>query len=310
MSSGQDASNAGGRSARELAEQVHFLESEVTDLRRRLSDAPGHNRGLELRLADTQRSLSAVPSQNDRLAQTLREARDQIMKLKEEVDRLAQPPAGFGTFLTRNEDDSIDVFTGGRKLRVNVSPSVDLDSLVRGQEVMLNEALNVVAALEFEKVGEVVMLKEFLADGDRVLVIANADEERVVRLAEPLRTQTIRAGDSLLLDTRSGYVYEKVPKSEVEELVLEEVPDIDYTDIGGLFGQIEQIRDAVELPYLHPELFKEHELKPPKGVLLYGPPGCGKTLIAKAVANALAKKVAAKTGQEGRSYFLNIKGPE
>ena len=280
------------------------------DLRRRLTDGPVHSRSLELRLADTQRSLSAVTSQNERLAQTLREARDQIMKLKEEVDRLAQPPAGFGTFLARNEDDSIDVFTGGRKLRVNVSPSVDLDTLVRGQEVMLNEALNVVAALDFEQVGEVVMFKELLADGERALVIANADEERVVRLAAPLLEDTIRAGDSLLLDARAGYVYEKVPKSEVEELVLEEVPDIDYSAIGGLINQIEQIRDAVELPYLHPELFLEHQLKPPKGVLLYGPPGCGKTLIAKAVANSLAKKVAAKTGQEGKSYFLNIKGPE
>ena len=269
-----------------------------------------HSRAVEQRLAETQRSLAAVTAQNERLAQTLREARDQIMTLKEEVDRLAQPPAGFGTFLARNDDDSIDVFTGGRKLRVNVSPSVDLDDLQRGQEVMLNEALNVVAALEFEKVGEVVMLKEILADGERVLVIANADEERVVRIAEPLRETKLRAGDSLLLDSRSGYVYEKVPKSEVEELVLEEVPDIDYSDIGGLFAQIETIRDAVELPYLHPELFVEHELKPPKGVLLYGPPGCGKTLIAKAVANSLAKKVAARTGQEGKSYFLNIKGPE
>jgi proteasome-associated ATPase len=302
--------SSGGRTPDELVSQVRFLEAEVSDLRRRLSDGPTGSRGLELRLADAQRSLAAVTSQNDRLAQTLREARDQIMKLKEEVDRLAQPPAGFGTFLSRNEDDSIDVFTGGRKLRVNVSPSVDLDHLFRGQEVMLNEALNVVAALDYEQVGEVVMFKELLADGDRALVIANADEERVVRLAEPLRLDTIRAGDSLLLDSRAGYVYEKVPKSEVEELVLEEVPDIDYSSIGGLKGQIETIQDAVELPYLHPELFKEHELKPPKGVLLYGPPGCGKTLIAKAVANSLAKKVAAKTGQEGKSYFLNIKGPE
>ena len=301
---------AGGRTPDELMSQVRFLEAEVTDLRRRVNDAPTGSRGLELRLADAQRSLAAVTSQNERLAQTLREARDQIMKLKEEVDRLAQPPAGFGTFLSRNDDDSIDVFTGGRKLRVNVSPSVDLDHLFRGQEVMLNEALNVVAALDYEQVGEVVMFKELLADGDRALVIASADEERVVRLAEPLRNDTIRAGDSLLLDTRAGYVYEKVPKSEVEELVLEEVPDIDYSSIGGLKGQIETIQDAVELPYLHPELFKEHELKPPKGVLLYGPPGCGKTLIAKAVANSLAKKVATKTGQEGKSYFLNIKGPE
>jgi proteasome-associated ATPase len=317
------AGRSGSRTPEELESQLGFLEDEVNDLRRRLAESPVHSRSLEQRLVETQRSLAAVTAQNERLAQTLREARDQIMTLKEEVDRLAQPPAGFGTFLSRNEDDSIDVFTGGRKLRVNVSPSVDLDTLRRGQEVMLNEALNVVAALDFEQIGEVVMLKEFLADGDRVLVIANADEERVVRLAEPLRDVPLRAGDSLLLDARSGYAYERVPKSEVEELVLEEVPDIDYSKIGGLIKQIDQIRDAIELPYLHPDMFKEHELKPPKGVLLYGPPGCGKTLIAKAVANSLAKKVAAKTaaengdadagskdGNAGKSFFLNIKGPE
>jgi proteasome-associated ATPase len=301
---------AEGQDTAQLMSQVAFLEAEVVELRRRLADGPVGSDQVEQRLIDTQRSLAAVTAQNERLASTLREARDQITTLKEEVDRLAQPPTGFGTFLARNDDDSVDVFTGGRKLRVTVSPNVDLDELTRGQEVMLNEALNVVAALDFEEVGEVVMFKEMLADGERALIIANADEERVVRLAQPLRGTMLRAGDSLLLDGKSGYVYERVPKSEVEELVLEEVPDIDYRDIGGLGGQIEQIRDAVELPYLYPDVFKEHQLKPPKGVLLYGPPGCGKTLIAKAVANSLAKKVAAKTGQEGKSYFLNIKGPE
>ncbi|MGZ3446030.1 MAG: proteasome ATPase [Myxococcaceae bacterium] len=303
-------SGAEGQDTAQLMSQVAVLEAEVRELRRRLEDAPMGSDLVEQRLIDTQRSLAAVTAQNERLAGTLREARDQITTLKEEVDRLAQPPTGFGTFLTRNEDDSVDVFTGGRKLRVTVSPAVDLDSLTRGQEVMLNEALNVVSALRFEEIGEVVMFKEMLADGERALIIANADEERVVRIAEPLLADRIRAGDALLMEPRSGYVYEKVPKSEVEELVLEEVPDISYDSIGGLGEQIEMITDAVELPYLYPELFTEHELRPPKGILLYGPPGCGKTLIAKAVANSLAKKVAARTGSEGKSFFLNIKGPE
>ena len=298
------------RSAEEVETEIAYLRAEVEHLRRRAADAPGGSLGVEFRLSETQARLSAVTAQNERLSSTLREARDQILTLKEEVDRLAQPPTGFGTFLRHNDDDTVDVFTGGRKLRVTVSPAVDVEELRKGQEVMLNEALNVVMALDFEQVGEVVMLKEVMADGDRVLVIGNADEERVVRIAQSLREIKLRAGDSLLLDARAGYVYEKVPKSEVEELVLEEVPDIDYTSIGGLGNQIDAIRDAVELPYLHPDLFIEHQLRPPKGILLYGPPGCGKTLIAKAVAASLAKKVTAKTGEEGKSYFLNIKGPE
>ncbi|MFK4085084.1 proteasome ATPase [Kribbella sp. NPDC020789] len=297
--------------AAELRNQVRYLEAEVAALRRRLLEHPADSRSLEGRLSETQASLASVTAQNERLADTLREAREKIIALKEEVDRLAQPPSGFGTFLGRNDDDTLDVFTGGRKLRVAASPSIDLDELKLGQELMLNEALNVVEVCDFEVVGDVVMLKELLADGERALVIAQADEERVVRLAAPLLDIALRTGDSLLLEPRSGYVYEKIPKSEVEELVLEEVPDIDYTQIGGLAGQIEQIRDAVELPYLHKDLFLEHELKPPKGVLLYGPPGCGKTLIAKAVANSLAKKVAERTGvAEQKSFFLNIKGPE
>jgi proteasome-associated ATPase len=298
-----------------LTTQISFLEEEVAVLRRRLTDSPRQSRLLEERLGEAEAQLSTVNRQNERLADTLREARDQIVALKEEVDRLTKPPSGFGIFLNECEDGSADVFTSGRKMRVNVSPAVDTETLRPGQEVVLNESLTVVIAQGYETVGEIVMLKEVLEDGDRALVISHADEERVARLAEPLRQATLRAGDSLLLEPRSGYVYERIPKAEVEELILEEVPDITYHDIGGLASQIEQIRDAIELPYLHADLFREHQLRPPKGVLLYGPPGCGKTLIAKAVANSLAKQVAARTAslgteREGKSFFLNIKGPE
>jgi proteasome-associated ATPase len=296
--------------AGELRRQIQFLEEETALLRRRLQDSPRQVRVLEERLLETKGQLAQALSQNERLAATLREAREQILSLKEEVEKLTAPPSGYGVFLSVNDDGTVNISSGGRKLRVNVHPQIDPKSLQLGQEVMLNEALNIVEACSFEVQGEVVSLKEMLGP-DRALVIGNADEERVVQIGEPLLNHKLRAGDALLLDTRSGFVLEHLPKPEVEELVLEEVPDVSYQDIGGLSRQIDQIRDAVELPFLHADLFAEHQLKPPKGILLYGPPGCGKTLIAKAVANSLAKQVATMTGAEsGRSYFLNIKGPE
>jgi proteasome-associated ATPase len=266
---------------------------------------------VDEQLRTVQAQLRSVSDHNTRLMDTLREAREQIVTLKAAIDRLAEPPGGYGVFLESLGDGVADIAVSGRKMRVTLSPEVDVAELQPGQEVMLNEAMNVVGAREFERLGEIVMFKEILDGGDRALVIGRADEERVVALAQPLMSRTLRAGDSLLMEPRSGYVFEVIPKSEVEELVLEEVPDIDYEDIGGLANQIGLIRDAVELPYLHPDLFREHQLAAPKGILLYGPPGCGKTLIAKAVASSLARKVAERTGrEEGRSYFLNIKGPE
>ena len=296
----------------DLRRRAKFLEQEVDLLRSKVAESPRHMRLLEDRLAEAQARLAALNDRNDRLSQTLREARDQMIALKEEIDRLAQPPSGYGVFLEAFDDGTVDIFTSGRKLRVAVSPEVAVPALRHGQEVMLNEAMNVVAARGFERAGEVVMLKEILDGGDRALVVGHTDEERVVYLADVLREKPLRAGDSLLLEGRSSYAYERVPKSEVEELILEEVPDIDYTDIGGLTKQIESIRDAVELPFLHADLFREHQLRPPKGILLYGPPGCGKTLIAKAVANSLAKQVQRVHGGDEKStaFFLNIKGPE
>ncbi|OMQ16048.1 proteasome ATPase [Modestobacter sp. VKM Ac-2676] len=306
------------RDVASLVNQISYLEEEISLLRRKVTDSPRQVRALEERLAEAEGRAAFLSERNDKLAGTLREAREQLVTLKEEIERLGQPPSGYGVFLERFDDGTVDVFTGGRKLRVSVSPDVVLDELQHGQEVMLNEAMNVVAARGFERAGDVVTLKELLepvaGEPRRALVIGHTDDERVVRLADSLEGQPLRSGDSLLLETRSGYVYERIPKSEVEELILEEVPDIDYTDIGGLSRQIEQIRDAVELPFLHADLFREYELRPPKGILLYGPPGCGKTLIAKAVANSLAKKVAELNGDsdrsQGKSFFLNIKGPE
>jgi proteasome-associated ATPase len=299
------------RQVGELQSQLKALEEEVVVLRRRLQDAPKRVRTLEERLLETKGQLAQAVSQNERLSATLREAREHIAALREEVEKLTMPPSAYGTFLGANDDGTVDIFTAGRKMRVSVHPEVDTTVLERGQEVALNESLNVVLARGLEVAGEVVILKELLEDQRRVLVVGRADEERVCELAGFLVGQKLRAGDHLLFDTRSGLVVERLPRPEVEELVLEEVPDVSYTDVGGLDSQIEEIRDAVELPYLYADLFLEHELQPPKGILLYGPPGCGKTLIAKAVANSLATRVAEKTKNvSARSYFLNIKGPE
>jgi proteasome-associated ATPase len=301
------------REVAELRDQTKMLEEEVLGLRRRMQDAPKRVRTLEEKLLETKGQLQQAISQNERLTFTLREAREHIAALREEVDKLTQPPAAYGTFLARNDDGTVDVFSGGRKMRVALHPELAAEGepeLRRGAEVVLNESLNVVLARSAEQSGEVVTMKELL-DESRAIIVGRADDERVVELSDALIGVKIRAGDSVLMDPRTGLLLEKLPRPEVEELVLEEVPDISYADVGGLDNQIEAITDAVELPFLYRELFVEHKLPAPKGILLYGPPGCGKTLIAKAVANSLASKVAEKSGDRAaRSYFLNIKGPE
>ena len=294
----------------ELREQAASLEDEVVGLRRRLQDAPKRVRTLEERLLETKGQLSQAVTQNEKLTYTLREAREHIAALREEVDKLTQPPAAYGTVLGVNEDDdTVDVFSGGRKMRVAAMPD-ELGKLRRGDEVALNESFSVILSRASERTGEVVTIKTVMTQG-RVLIVGRADEERVCEVLEEVVDGGIRVGDTVLMDSRSGLVVEKIDRPEVEELVLEEVPDISYDDVGGLDSQIEAIADAVELPFVHHELFAEHKLPAPKGILLYGPPGCGKTLIAKAVANSLAKKVAEVSGdRQAKSYFLNIKGPE
>jgi proteasome-associated ATPase len=304
-----DLDDSGSQSGDEL-EQLRALEEEVLTLRRRLQDAPKRVRTLEERLLETKGQLAQAVNQNEKLTYTLREAREHIAALRDEVDKLTRPPSAYGTYLGRNDDGTVDVYSSGRKMRVTLHPDLEDEELERGAEVVLNESLNVVLARNGELTGEVVTIKELLDDGTRALIVGRADEERVVELAGSILGEKLRSGDTALLDARSGLLLEKLPRPEVETLVLEEVPDVSYADVGGLDEQIEQIADAVELPFLHQELFAEHKLPAPKGILLYGPPGCGKTLIAKAVANSLAKKVSEVSGKNAQSYFLNIKGPE
>ena len=310
--------------------ELEQLRREASLLREQLQAVAGGQRGSQ-EVQQLEARIDSLAARNTKLMDTLKDARQQLLALREEVDRLGQPPSGYGVLLDVQEDDTVDVFTSGRKMRLTCSPNIDTKGLKKGQTVRLNEALTVVEAGSFEAVGEISTLREVLADGRRAMVVGHADEERIVWLAEPLvaaedmapevaaaldddlKPRKLRPGDSLLVDSKAGYAFERIPKAEVEDLVLEEVPDVGYSDIGGLTRQIEQIRDAVELPFLHKELYREYSLRPPKGVLLYGPPGCGKTLIAKAVANSLAKKMAEVRGEDAReakSYFLNIKGPE
>ena len=291
--------------------RVAELRAEIAHLQTRLADVPRRMHSLEERLLETKGQLSVAVGQNEKLSFTLREARENILALREEVDKLSHPPSAYGVVVGKNDDNTVDVLTSGRKMRVALHPDIDHELLARGSEVVLNESFNVVLARRPEVTGEVVTVKEVLEDGVRVVVVGRADEERVCELADAMRGTFIRSGDSLRLDVRSNLLLEHLPRPEVDHLLLEEVPDISYSDIGGLDVQIEQIADAVELPYLYHDLFAEHQLPAPKGILLYGPPGCGKTLIAKAVANSLAQKVAETVGEgKGRSYFINIKGPE
>jgi proteasome-associated ATPase len=293
----------------DLQAYVRSLETEASHLRKKLEDAPREFMILENRLREANRQLVQAFNQNEKLVNALYEAREQIAALKEEVDKLCAPPATYGVYLSRNEDSTVNVLAHGRKVKVNLHPSIKPESLKPGQEMILNEGLNVIEAAGYEIQGDVVVLKEVLDEG-RAIVTLRADEEKVGIIADPLRAHKLKVGDHILMDPKSGYLLERLPKSEVEDLELEEVPDIGYEDIGGLSAQIEAIKDAVELPYLYADYYKEYKLTPPKGVLLYGPPGCGKTMIAKAVAANLAKKISETRGEKIKGYFLNIKGPE
>jgi proteasome-associated ATPase len=293
----------------DLQSYVRSLEAETGRLRKKLEDAPKEFMVLENKLREANRQLVQAFNQNEKLVNTLYEAREQITSLKEEVDKLCAPPSTYGVYLSVNEDGTVNILSQGRKVKVNLHPSIKSDEIKPGQELVLNEGLNVVETAGYEIQGEVVVLKEQL-DEERAVVTQRADEDRVGIIADPLRQVKLKVGDHILMDAKSGYLLEKLPKSEVEDLTLEEVPDISYEDIGGLITQIDAIKDAVELPYLYADYYKEHHLAPPKGVLLYGPPGCGKTMIAKAVANNLAARISEKRGEKVKGYFLNIKGPE
>jgi len=293
----------------DLQNAIRLFGADSPEFRRRLDRILAEYEALRRRYQLTREQFTDAERQNERLVGVLQEAKQQIELLKEEVDKLCAPPNTYGVFSRANKDGTAEIYVDGRQMRVNVHPNVDPFQFVDGQHVVLNEAFNIVEPAGFVSRGEIASIVDFIAD-NRAIVLGHTDDERVITLSEPLRREKLKVGDNLLYDPRTHYAFEKMPKSAVEEVVLEEIPDVTYDDIGGLGDQIEILRDSVELPYIYPEVFAEHKLAPPKGILLYGPPGCGKTLIAKAVANSLAKSIELRTGKETTPYFLNVKGPE
>ncbi len=293
----------------DLQDSVRLFGTDSTEFRRRLDRLLAEFEALRRRYQLAREQVSDAERQNERLVGMLQEAKQQIELQKEEVDKLCAPPNNYGIFNRANKDGTVEIVVDGRAMRVNTHPSLDAFTLEEGQLVVLNEAFNVVESAGYVARGEIASIVDFIAD-NRAIVLGHTDDERVVTLAEPLRREKLKVGDHILFDARTNYAFEKLPKSSVEEVVLEEIPDVTYDRIGGLGDQIEILRDAVELPYVYPEIFAEHKLRPPKGILLYGPPGCGKTLIAKAVANSLARSIEQRTGKATTAYFLNVKGPE
>jgi len=308
-----DAGRNPGRSLQDeledLREALRFFGGDSAEFRRRLDRVLAEYDALRRRQHLLRDQVGDAERQNEKLVGALQEAKQQIELLKEEVDKLCAPPNSYGVYMRTNKDGTAEIVIDGKQMRVNIHPNVDTSHFEDGQLVVLNEAFNVVEGAGFTSRGEITSVVDLLGDG-RAIVLGHTDEERVVTLSEPLRRERIKVGDHILVDPRTQYAFEKMPKSAVEEVALEEVPDVTYEQIGGLGEQVAILRDAIELPYLHPEVFAEHQLHPPKGILLYGPPGCGKTLIAKAVANALAKRIEEKTGKQTPAYFLNVKGPE
>ena len=305
--------NVLGRSHREELEDLHdalrFFGSDSAEFRRRLDRILAEYEAVRRRFQTSREQISDAERQNERLVHGLQEAKQQIELLKEEVDKLCAPPNSYGIFQSTNKDGTAEIVIDGKSMRVNVHPNVDPNQFEEGQLVVLNEAFNIVEPGGYTQRGEVVSIVEVI-DNHRAIVLGHTDDERVITLATPLRGEKLKVGDNLMVDPRTQYAFERMPKSSVEEVVLEEVPDVTYDQIGGLDEQIGVLRDSIELPYLHPDIFAEYKLSPPKGILLYGPPGCGKTLIAKAVANSLAKSIEQRTGKATAAYFLNVKGPE
>ncbi|MFP8878333.1 MAG: proteasome ATPase [Myxococcota bacterium] len=293
----------------DLHDSIRLFGVDSPEFRRQLDRLLAEFETLRRRYQLTREQSADAERQNERLVNTLHEAKQQIELLKEEVDKLCAPPNNYGIFNRPNKDGTAEILVEGRAMRVNVHPNVDAFQFEEGQLVVLNEAFNIVEGSGYTTRGEVATVVDPIGD-NRAIVMGHTDDERVITLAEPLRHEKLKVGDHILFDPRTNYAFEKLPKSAVEEVILEEIPDVKYDDIGGLGEQIEILRDSLELPYIYPDVFKDHELSPPKGILLYGPPGCGKTLIAKAVANSLAKSIEQRTGKETTPYFLNVKGPE
>ena len=261
-------------------------------------------------LREARAEAASLAAKNERLTAALTAARERIVELGAQLDAVTAPPVTLGLLTAspraRGEGRPVeaDVVLGGRPMRLGLHPGLDPAALGAGRLVAVNDQMLVVDSLPAPDTGEAVTLDEVLG-ARRALVTTGGGASRVLALAEGLDPAALKPGDTLVADLRADLATALVERTGVEQLVIAEAPDVSWADIGGLGPQIGRIRDAIELPFAHPGLYRGYGLRAPKGVLLYGPPGCGKTLIAKAVATCLADSAGGRP-----AAFLNIKGPE